>query len=308
MILDLSQGKKGEILMMKAYATFQESYSQLKNQLNKWLKLQSTVSYAKNCQLLKDTDIILLSYPRSGNTWSRYVLADLILQAHDFSTSVQLPIDFYQVIPSIYTHKIDTVIDERIRLPYRLIKSHHHGDAIRRRFIYIFRDPINTLISYYRFLVNHPDPSGAIDLFPPKSGEIQDLTQISLDKFCLSHIDPWKEHLEKALLQYQKDPGKVCLLCYEKLRDIPICWISVVRFLGLGEEQIDIDRALENQSLENRINILKQTDQKSELAFNVGSADINSTNRTELSDSVRNVIKANTQSLYDQMSALSCTN
>jgi Sulfotransferase domain len=256
----------------------------------------------RNRQALQATDIILLSYPRSGNTWSRYVIADFILQSLGFETDAKLPIEFHQVIPSIYTHDITTTIDPRIQLPYRLIKSHHHLDVQQRKCIYIFRDPINTLVSYYRFLLNHPDISGALDLFPPDTAIQKPIAEVGVDQFCLDRVDKWMVHLEKAIHRAQVNPTQLCLLCYEQLRKDPeVGWTTAIEFLGLDKGKININQALKNQSLENRVQILKQTGQEAQLAFNVGNAAVDNRHvQIGVSEATQKIIQEKTQALYRQ--------
>jgi hypothetical protein len=295
-----------DCLMLQLSKTTKDIYHSLKHLFGYRDPDSTTSLLVRNRQALFDSDVILLSYPRSGNTWSRYVIADFILQNLGFATDAQLPVDFYRVIPSIYTHDITTIIDPRIQLPYRLIKSHHHLDAQQRKCIYIFRDPINALISYYRFLLNHPDTAGALDLFPPDTANQKSITEVGVDQFCLDHVDKWMVHLEKAILRAQADPTQLCLLCYEQLRKAPESgWTTAIEFLGLDKGRIDIHRALKNQSLENRVQILKQTGQEAELAFNVGNAAVDNRQiQIGLSEATQNIIQEKTQVLYGQALAL----
>ena len=168
---------------------------------------QEPISLIKRNRLtLTECDVILLSYPRSGNTWSRYLIADMIFQNLGVNTSTKLPVEFYKIIPSIYTHDLQMVVDKRVSLPYRLIKSHEHKDAENRKFIYIFRNPIDSLSSWYYFLKNNPKPEEARKVLNKDIGEC-----------CLEYVDDWIEHIEESLLRYQQDPSKICWLCYEEL-------------------------------------------------------------------------------------------
>ena len=68
---------------------------------------------AQNIKRLKENDIILLSYPRSGNTWVRFILSDVICQHSGFETSTKLPINMGSIIPSLNKGNIDEM-DERL--------------------------------------------------------------------------------------------------------------------------------------------------------------------------------------------------
>ncbi len=97
-------------------------------------------------------DIFLVSYPRSGNTWTRFLLGNLIYQDD--------PITFSTIesrIPEIYFNQ-----DRYLRsLPRpRVLKSHECFQPHYPRVIYVVRDPRDVAISYYHHNVkarNIPD-------------------------------------------------------------------------------------------------------------------------------------------------------
>ena len=46
------------------------------------------------------------SFPRSGNTWMRFLLADVLLQNHGMATSTELPVHPDKIVPDFYCHWI----------------------------------------------------------------------------------------------------------------------------------------------------------------------------------------------------------
>jgi sulfotransferase family protein len=90
-------------------------------------------------------DIFLVSYPRSGNTWTRFLIGNLVHQ--------DAAITFTNVesrIPEIY------LFPDRLlrRLPRpRMLKSHECFDPRYKRIIYIVRDPRDVAISYYHYAI-----------------------------------------------------------------------------------------------------------------------------------------------------------
>lgn len=253
------------------------------------------ISVKRNRLNLTDRDVIILSYPRSGNTWMRYMIADIILQAHGFQTDSDLPIDFDRVIPSIYKHEIATHIDERIQLPYRIIKSHEFIDAENRKFIYTFRRPTDSLCSFYHYLRNHPHN--------PDKQELA--LNLSIEEFCSQEVDEWIKHLEKALSLHsiKENHKNICWVCYEKLHEYPQAALkSVIRFLELDESQIEIDKAIENHTKENQIKVFKKKNQ-ADLNRNIRKGRVGTSIR-EISPETLRMIESKTQALYKEAYAL----
>lgn len=90
-------------------------------------------------------DVFLVSYPRSGNTWTRFLLGNLIYHTD--------PMTFANVesrIPEIYLFP-----DSKLRsLPRpRVLKSHEYFDPRYQKTIYIVRDPRDVAVSMYHYSI-----------------------------------------------------------------------------------------------------------------------------------------------------------
>src|SRR3984885_8273249 len=88
-------------------------------------------------------DVFIVSYPKSGNTWTRFLLGNLIYEDE--------PVTFRNVesrIPSIY------IFSDRqlLRLP-RIFKSHDCFDPRYHKVIYIVRDPRDVTVSAYHYSI-----------------------------------------------------------------------------------------------------------------------------------------------------------
>jgi sulfotransferase family protein len=90
-------------------------------------------------------DVFLVSYGKSGNTWSRFLIANL--------THPQEPTTFLNVerrIPDIYVNSQEFML----MLPRpRILKSHETFDPRYKKVIYIVRDPRDVAVSLYHWLI-----------------------------------------------------------------------------------------------------------------------------------------------------------
>ena len=104
--------------------------------------------YQSNKSLFKSKDIFLASFPRSGNTWMRLLLSDLILQMQGFSTNTG-----GNIIPDVYKVNIEQWNqDDRIsQLDFRIIKTHEYYEECYKKIIYLFRNPADSLCSFYYY-------------------------------------------------------------------------------------------------------------------------------------------------------------
>lgn len=88
-------------------------------------------------------DVFLVSFPKSGNTWSRFLVANLVYPDQQVSFA-----NLYLLVPDpVRTYKKDF---DRMRRP-RVIKSHEAYDPRYPRVIYIVRDPRDVVLSQYHY-------------------------------------------------------------------------------------------------------------------------------------------------------------
>lgn len=191
---------------------------------------------------LNSRDVFLASYPRSGNTWLRFVLSELLT-----GTSI----DFDNVdrfIPEMKWHHSAVPI---LPGPGRLIKTHEHYRKEYKRAIYIVRDARDVALSAYA-----------------RSGQIGIVDQdfdAYLRSFLKGHANPygaWDRHLRSWLDGPLAREGKLLVIKFEDLRRDPETAVSqMVEFVGVPMDLEKIRAALSNNSVD-RMRIKEEKSRK----------------------------------------------
>lgn len=178
---------------------------------------------------VREDDVFLVSYPRSGNTWVRFLVANLI--QYDSGE----PVDFHsvhQVIPDIEVEAHREML--RTMSPPRLIKTHSPYDSRFKRVIYILRDGRDVMVSYYYYLVGQGRFEGGFLEFLKKD----DLYP------CL-----WHEHAESWL--QRTNQCELLLIRYEDLlRQPEIELEKMARFAGLPFDKDRLRWSVSNSSFD----------------------------------------------------------
>ena len=217
---------------MKKKMLFKESpfYHCIRRQKIKICKiLKGNEPSVANSLKVRSDDVFLVSYPRSGNTWMRFVLGSLI-----HNTDVNFDnMEIY--FPDIYrnTH----VQLESLRGP-RYLKSHEPYDKRYPKVIYIFRDPRDIAISYFYWMLK----------FNKYEGEIDGFLDMFFDPDGISY-GRWDDHYESWIDNSDKVNRGVLFLRYEELIDNTIDNIkTILNFININIDNDVIHNVVKRNS------------------------------------------------------------
>ena len=149
-------------------------------------------------------DIFIVSYPKSGNTWTRFLIANLLFP--------QEPITFANIedkVPDIYQSNERKLL--HVSRP-RVLKSHEYFDPRYQQIIYIVRDPRDIAISLY----HHNIKFGVFN-------ENYSVEQFIVEQFIkgnTNNFGPWGENVG-SWLGAKKDNSNFLLLRYEDMLSDP---------------------------------------------------------------------------------------
>lgn len=179
-------------------------------------------------------DVMLVSYPKSGNTWVRALVAYLVGEQRTLK-------EMDHLVPDIYTCR-GAVLRNAYRFPCsgRLIKSHESFRPTYKRIIYVVRDPRDVCVSYYHFL------GGILRTLDPESTGLDEFA----NRFVAGDVDDygtWGEHAGSWLTAERAD---FLTIRYEDLlAGAEQCLVRICDFLGLECDESAISNAVENCSI-----------------------------------------------------------
>ncbi|NXN57467.1 ST3A1 sulfotransferase, partial [Rynchops niger] len=181
---------------------------------------------------IKDSDIFLTTYPKSGTVWTQNILSLIIHEGHrngteNMETMERIPWLEYNIknrdyadlpLPRVFaTH-----------LPYYLVPRDLRNK--RARVIYVSRNPKDVMVSYYHFskymstLEEVPDFNLFMERF--LAGKV-------LGSSWLDHVAGWYSHAEDF---------NILFLTFEEMKkDLRSAVLKICNFLGkkLSEEEVD---------------------------------------------------------------------
>jgi hypothetical protein len=190
-------------------------------------------------------DCMLVSYPRSGNTWTRFLIANL---AHPDETVTFANIE--RLIPD--TSSISSRALKRVPRP-RIIKTHEYFDHRYPKVIYIVRDPRDVVLSYYDFQRKYRHiPDGY-----PLERYVEDFVKGNL---ISAGWGTWGENVASWLSTRRRNDNFLLLRYEDMLQNTRRELARVTEFLALATSDATIERAIFASSAE-RMRQLEQQDE-----------------------------------------------
>ena len=217
----------------------------------------------KACQSLTVTerDIFVCSYPKSGTTWTQNLVVRLLAA----QVGMELPTDwhlshsapFYEVdqywtkssngdnsnsaaTTTLKRVPAKTPIQSSDGTAYRVFNTHlrPHQLPPNAKYVYVMRDPMDVLVSFYHHLSNQTEADGGY------SGTAKEFCQDFLNGTVL--YGKWEDHLEAWLGRYYqksnatKEDKNIMLLHYEEMKqDLKQEATRLAKFLDVPDEELE---------------------------------------------------------------------
>lgn len=203
-------------------------------------------------------DTFIVSYPRSGNTWTRFLIGNLLSDDEQvIFTNVE------RRIPDIYHN---TALALRAIPRPRFLKSHEYFDPRYPKVIYIVRDPRDVAVSYYHYC--------------RKTRQLGDSDPIEqfVEDFVIgkvSAIGSWAENVGSWIGAKAECPDQFLLLRYEDLLADTIGELKKsAKFLSLNVSDARINEAVALSTAEQMQAIERKTSKLRRVATKNNRPDI----------------------------------
>ncbi len=195
--------------------------------------------------LVREGDRFIASYPRSGNTWVRYLVQAAAVFEHE---GRHADVRTNALIPDIHVeqHELGMPDARKYLGEANIIKSHNIDQLAPFRTIYLFRTPADVLTSHYFHHLRFEDHRSRV-------------AEQGIDAFCLAHIDDWIAHIATVVEQERAPGADLLLVPYERLHESPEPTLrKILDFLGVEVHDESVRASVEK----NQFDRLQRTEKK----------------------------------------------
>jgi len=183
-------------------------------------------------------DIYIVEFPKSGITWLQFIIGNIELKLAGIYDEYVTYYNHHKYIPDIHNIRNSHI---RRFLKRTFIKSHSEYNPYYYFVIYLIRNPIDVMVSYYNFLLYHG-------------------YNLSFEVFIKNKnfgIKAWKRHVLSWWYRKVK-AQRIHFIKYENLLKNPVYEISeLYKNLGVNIDENIIKNAVEKSKLE----IMKQSEE-----------------------------------------------
>jgi len=178
----------------------------------------------------RPSDVFVGSYPRSGSTWLRFMLLEILAgQASGFSNTNEM-------LPDVGRHSTGAGV-----LPAngRLIKTHEVFRPEYKKAIYLVRDPRDVCLSEFAY--------------QKALGLTRDNFDSYLERFLGAGVNPfgsWRDHATSWMDAAESGRAEILTVNFEQLKERPEEQLGqIADFVGMPEVRVRIPAAIANNSL-----------------------------------------------------------
>ncbi len=209
----------------------------------RYLKKLSNIFNRKYKQnKIKPNDVFLVSYPKSGNSWLRFIVSNYLNKGAGI-------VDFHSVhdlFPEFETHLSDNYFRD-----VRFFKSHSGYNNSFRKVIYLVRDPRDVSVSYFYYSkkIKYIDKNMSFNDF--------------LELFLKGDVPygRWDSHVN-GWLKNRNNLDDFLFIKYEDMLEEPFKLSkSVLEFAGFDVDSIRLEEAIENSSF-SKLSMLEKNNQQ----------------------------------------------
>jgi hypothetical protein len=204
-------------------------YRKLRRKLSK-TTLRAPLSWLRH-STLQPSDVIFASYPRSGTTWSRFTMFEILTGR---------PAGFEAVNSTIRIVSEHTGAPRLLPANGKFVASHERYRKEYRRAIYLARDARDVALSEFAY-------TRALEFF---DGDLDRFLETFL---CgkISAFGPWQKHVASWLDSTLAQNDNLLVVRFEDLRQNPReGFTRMAEFLGVRVDDERIRQAIANNSLD----------------------------------------------------------
>ncbi len=204
------------------------------------------------------SDFYLVSYPKSGNTWIRFLLGNYWYPDNDFGYG-----SIFEVLPDVYNERPEHL--NTLSHP-AVIKSHEYYHPEYRKVVLVVRDPRSVIVSWFHY--------------GKRRGEIpEDLTFNDYfigfmdGRYAPQEIGNWAENVG-SWMGARDQTDDFLLIKYEQLlAETTTEFKRVLEFIGVEVDDEKVNRAVESSSLKKMQGIEKPSTENHTFFARKGMAD-----------------------------------